>query len=166
MDKRGQAPGGATNVDRATEVDVDALGDRMRAVARAQHKFNVSVAHVMGLAPNDVWALEHLLADGPLGPADLARRLGMTSASATTLVDRLEAAGHISRRPHLTDRRRLVVAPTEQASHEAYAAIAPFLADLEAAGADLTEDERTVVVRYLDRVIAALRALGEADDTR
>jgi len=143
--------------------DGDELGERMRAVARAQHKFNVSVAHVMDLAPNDVWALEHLLADGPLGPADLARRLGMTSASATTLVDRLEAAGHVSRRPHPTDRRRLVVAPTEQASHDAYAAIALFLADLEAAEADLTAGEREVVARYLDRVIAALRSFGEVD---
>lgn len=136
------------------------LAERMRGVARAQHRFNVTTARVMGLAPNDVWALEHLFADGPLGPAELARRLGMTTASATVLLDRLEAAGHVERRPHPSDRRRLIVAPTARASDEAYRAIAPFLEELDAAEADLSADEREVIARYLDRVTSALSSFG------
>lgn len=145
----------------AGATSADELGELMREVARAQHKFNVSTARVMRLAPNDVWALEHLLADGPLGPAELAARLGMTTAAVTTLLDRLEDAGHVERRPHPADRRRLVVVPTAKANRDAYGAIAAFLGDLEAADADLTSAEREAVARYLRRVIAALRAFGE-----
>ena len=160
MNEPGQAGGTEGNVSEAT--NAASLAERMRAVARAQHKFNISVARVMGLSPNDVWALEHLLADGPLGPAELARRLGMTTASATILLDRLESVGHIERRPHPTDRRRLIVAPTAQANHDAYRAIASFLEDLDAAEADLTPEERRTVARYLERATAALSVFGES----
>jgi hypothetical protein len=56
----------------------DDLSERVRALARALVGFNAAVARDLGLAPNDVWALEHLFADGELGPAELAARLGMT----------------------------------------------------------------------------------------
>lgn len=164
MGLTGQGPGANHGVAAATTADD--LGELMRAVARAQHKFNVTTARVLALAPNDVWALEHLLADGPLGPAELARRLGMTTASATTLIDRLEAAGHVARRPHPVDRRRLAVVPTAHASAAAYRAIAPFLNELDAAAADLAPEERAVVARYLTQVIAALRTFGEPDGSR
>lgn len=158
MADRSQAP--------AEEVDAEALGDRLRLVARGQQRLTVGAARRLGLGANDLWALEHLFADGPLGPVEIGHRLGMSSAAATVLVDRLEAAGHVERRPHPTDRRRLVVAPTEQAGREAYGAMAGFFADLDAAGADLSPAERAVVARYLDRVVAALRRHGEGKDER
>lgn len=150
----------------AARVGAAALAERMRAVARAQQRLNVAIARRMGLAPNDVWALEHLFAAGPLGPVELARRLGITSASATVLVDRLEAAGYVERRPHPGDRRRLVVAPTVAAGPDATAALAPFLAELDAAGADLTPAEQAAVARYLDTVAAALARYADAVDPR
>jgi DNA-binding MarR family transcriptional regulator len=157
MDTACQAQFSEANTDSSD------LGERMRAVARAQHRFNIKTAHIMGLAPNDVWALEHLLSEGPLGPAELARRLGVTAAAMTTLLDRLEQAGHVARGQHPSDRRRLVVTPTETGRGDAYSAIAPFLTELESAEADLTPDERAVVARYLDRVIAALQAFGSPE---
>jgi DNA-binding MarR family transcriptional regulator len=164
MGERGQALEWLGSVGEAT--DAASLGERIRALARAHHAFNISVARALGLAPNDVWALEHLLADGPLGPAELARRLAMTTASATVLLDRLEAAGHVERRPHPTDRRRLSVAPTEQADRDAYRAIAPFVKELDAAEAALTPEEREAVARYLDRITAALTAFAASGPKR
>ena len=150
-------------VDSGASAEADDLGERMRTLARAQHKFNVRTAQIMRLAPNDVWALEHLLSDGPLGPAELAHRLGLTAAAMTTLLDRLETAGHVARGPHPSDRRRLIVSPTEQGKADAYVAIAPFLNELAAAEVDLTPEERAIVSRYLDRVIGALEGFGEPE---
>ena len=55
--------------------------------------------------------MEHLMGE-PIGPVELSRRLHMTSASATVLVDRLEEAGHVVREPDPHDGRRRVVRPT------------------------------------------------------
>lgn len=134
----------------------DDLSERVRALARALGTFTTTTARILGLAPSDVLALEHLFADGPLGPADIASRLGMTTPAATALVDRLERAGHVERRPHPTDRRRLEVVPTAQAEAAAYAAIAEMIEGMAEVGEGLTPAERAVVARYLDGATAVL----------
>lgn len=121
------------------------------------------LARRLGLGVNDVTAIDHLLQNGPLGPAELGNLLGMRSASATALVDRLEAAGHVERRPHPTDRRRLVVEPTPHAVEEVLGVIRPLVAGLDAVAEELTPDERRVVARYLNRVSEVLGAYGSDD---
>lgn len=158
MDGGGQDPAG--------DPGADGLAERLRTLARGQQKFAVTMARRLDLSPSDVTALEYLLSEGPLGPVELGQRLGMTSASATTLVDRLEAAGHVDRRPHPTDRRRLVVVPTGTAGALAYGAGRPMFEGLERAAADLSPAERAVVARYLDRAIAVLRAFNEEPSAR
>lgn len=135
----------------------DDLSERVRALSRALATFTATVARRLGLAPSDVLALEHLFAEGPLGPAEIAARLGMTTPAVTALVDRLERAGHVERRPHPTDRRRLAVVPTPQAEAAAYAAIAEMIEGMAEVGARLTPAERAVVARYLDDATAVLR---------
>lgn len=143
-------------IQAADPISPDDLSVRVRALARALATFTATVARILGLAPSDVLALEHLFAEGPLGPADIAGRLGMTTPAATALVDRLERAGHVERRPHPTDRRRLAVVPTPQAEAAAYAAIADVIAGMADVGAHLSPAERAVVARYLDGTIAVL----------
>jgi DNA-binding MarR family transcriptional regulator len=132
----------------------DDLSERVRTLARAFGSFTATVARILALTPSDVMALEHLFAEGPLGPADIAARLGMTTPAATALVDRLERAGHVERRPHPTDRRRLEIVPTPQAEAAAYAAIAEMIEGMADVGASLTPAERAVVARYLDGAAA------------
>ena len=138
------------------DVTPDDLSERVRALARALGSFTTTAARILGLAPSDLLALEHLSAEGPLGPADIAHRLGMTTPAATALVDRLERAGHVERRPHPTDRRRLEVVPTPQAEAAAYAAIAEMIDGMADVGARLTPAERAVVARYLDGATSVL----------
>lgn len=145
----------------------DDLGERLRRLAWAQFGLNLALARALGLGPNDVWALERLRVEGPLGPVELGHRLGgMRSASATALVDRLEAAGHVERRRHPSDRRRLVVVPTEQAEEAGEEAFAPLAAGLEEAAAHLSPEERVAVARYLDRVTEAIGAFVESHGAR
>ena len=143
------------------------LGERLRRLAWAQSGLNLALARILGLGVNDVRALERLGVDGPLGPVELGHRLGgMRSASATALVDRLEAAGHVERRRHPSDRRRLVVVPTEQSDEAAGAAFAPLAAGLEEAAAGLSPEERAAVARYLDRVTEAIETFVESHGDR
>jgi len=66
------------------------------------------LAHRLGLRALDYTAMSHVLgADRPMGPFELGRRLGISSGSATELVDRLERADQLERRrdPRETPRR-------------------------------------------------------------
>lgn len=142
--------------EEAQAVDREELGELLRAYARAVQRVNLALARSLGVPPTDIWAMEHLLSAGALGPVELGNRLGIRSASATTLVDRLEREGHARRLPHDLDRRRLVVVPTTEGAQAVAAAFAPLAEALDAAAAGLTADERAAVARYLRRVTAAL----------
>ena len=52
----------------------------------------------------------------PLSPTGIARRLIVTTASVTSLLDTLERRGLVERRPDPADRRRLLVAITPRTS--------------------------------------------------
>jgi len=136
----------------------EAVSRALWHVTRATQDANLAFAGRLALGRTDVAALELLMNEGPLGPVELGNRLGMRSASATALVDRLEAAGHVERVRDPDDRRRITVVPTAHAHEEAGAAIGPLLAGFHAAAARLSPGERALVVGYLEEVTAVLRA--------
>jgi DNA-binding MarR family transcriptional regulator len=88
----------------------------MAAVLRAVRKessqaalFSAAVAERLGLAGTDVECLEVLQDEGRLTVGRLAELTGLTTGSATRMIDRLEQAGYVRRVPDPTDRRRVLV---------------------------------------------------------
>lgn len=92
-----------------------------------------------------------------MGPSELAQRVGVTTAAASGIVDRLAARGHAERQPHPTDRRRTAVVCTASGREELMGHLMPMFLELARLDADLTEEERAVVGRFLT---AAERAVG------
>jgi DNA-binding MarR family transcriptional regulator len=134
----------------------------VRQLLLANRDAEQALARHLGLGQNDVTAMEHLLGSPEgLGPMDIAHRLGIRSASATVLVDRLEEAGHVTRGPHRTDRRRTVVRPTQHAREEIIAALRPLIAAVDAAAAELGDTERDTVVRFLGTAATKLRTAAD-----
>ena len=117
-----------------------------------------ALARRTGLSESELHSLRHLLG-GPLGPNDLARTLGVTSAASSGIVDRLEARGHVSRQPHPTDGRRTVVVISDSGRVEVLAQMRPMFEGLVAADARLTDEQRAIVDAYLVDIIAAMRVL-------
>ena len=117
-----------------------------------------AVARRAVLSTSELHALRHLMAQ-PLGPAELARELGITSAASSGVVDRLVARGHAQRRPHPLDGRRTEVVVTDSGRTEIMARLALMFGALPALDEQLSESERAVVVRYLTGAIAAMRTL-------
>ena len=135
------------------------LARALRELQRASLESRQALARRLGVGVSDVAALDQLISSAePLGPVELGHRLGMRSASATALVDRLERAGHVRRVPHPRDRRRQTLAPTEHALDEVIAALQPLVRPLEAAAAELTPEQAEVVARFLDRATAIMRS--------
>ena len=117
-----------------------------------------AIARRTGLSESELHSLRHLLA-GPLGPNDLARTLGVTSAASSGIVDRLESRGHVSRQAHPTDKRRTVVVISDSGRTEILAELRPMFEGLVAADARLNDDDRQVVDAYLRDIIAAMRTV-------
>ncbi|GAB7110544.1 hypothetical protein JCM4814A_88610 [Streptomyces phaeofaciens JCM 4814] len=73
--------------------------------------FNQALADHVGLHPTDVQCVNLLsLEKGPVTIGRIAEMTGLTTGSATRLVDRLEKAGYVVRERDRVDRRRVLVA--------------------------------------------------------
>jgi DNA-binding MarR family transcriptional regulator len=140
------------------------LSEVFYAVLNAMPALRSAFARRMRLNLSEVDAMEHLMGEA-MGPVELSRRLHMTSASASVLVDRLEEAGHVVREPDPTDGRRRVVRPTEQGAAGVFGQVAPLVSDLVALEDDMTAKERDAVMRYLSRVLDVIEAHAEIDAT-
>lgn len=89
-------------------------------------------------------------------PIDLARHLGVSTASVTALLDRLERSGHLQRRPHPTDRRKVLVSATGHADVEMHDTLASMHARMMQATHGMSEGEATVVTSFLHRMRCAV----------
>lgn len=107
------------------------IGLAVRALVLTDREMQLALARRLGVGLTDVRAMEELVGSTePLGPVELGNRLGIRSASATVLVDRLAAAGHLERVRHPEDRRRITLHLTERARSEFRAALGPLLASI------------------------------------
>jgi DNA-binding MarR family transcriptional regulator len=116
------------------------------------------VARQAGLSTSELHSLRHLMR-GPMGPVDLAKVLGVTSAASSGVVDRLCSHGHAVRRPHPDDGRRTEVVITDSGRAEVTARLRPMFIGLAELDASLSDDERVVVERYLRGATAAMTNL-------
>lgn len=134
----------------------------LREVLRTAGDTQQALARRLGIGVTDAAAIEHLLvADTDLGPVDLGHRLGIRSASATTLVDRLVRAGHVRRAPHPSDRRRLTLQVTEHALDEVLHALRPLLEGVERAAAKLTPEQAEATARFLRECAEVMRSYAD-----
>jgi DNA-binding MarR family transcriptional regulator len=98
--------------------DREALLRLMNRYAEESQGLAETFATRQGVHPTDLHALlaiiEHERAGNPLQPADLVTRLGRSSGSVTTALDRLESSGHIRRERDTADRRRVRLHRSDQ----------------------------------------------------
>ncbi|SHL34417.1 DNA-binding transcriptional regulator, MarR family [Pseudonocardia thermophila] len=139
----------------------DGIPDALRALMRTVHAVEAALARRLGVGVTDVLALQ-ILADRNAGTVELARQLGIRSASATALVDRLQAAGHLRRVPHTTDGRRVVLELTDSARTMVLAGLEPILDAVDDAVAELDPDERPAVEEFLRRITDAFEEFSKA----
>ncbi len=135
-------------------------------VAGSLHRFGLERSRMLAalarqarISETDLAALEHLESGGPLTQRDLGTRLALSSGAVTMLVDRLERAGWVRRRPHPTDRRFVILELTGQAAEQAPAALARYHEEIEALAAAVPAEHREALGAFLD---AAAQAAADA----
>ncbi|PKH38268.1 DNA-binding transcriptional regulator, MarR family [Nocardioides alpinus] len=142
--------------ERAQPPTLLALRDLVAAGGRVNHV----VSRRAGLSETELVTLEHLSRE-QIGPAEVARRLEVSTAAATGIVDRLVARGHVERRPHDLDRRRTDLHITDSGRGEVVGHLMPMFVALDRHDASFTEEEKVIVERYLRGATQAIeRVLG------
>ncbi|MFC8197946.1 MarR family winged helix-turn-helix transcriptional regulator [Streptomyces sp. NPDC057298] len=138
--------------NRTREELIAALASTARRHHAAFMLFNQAMAEHLGLHPTDLQCVSLLaLEPGPRTTGEIAELTGLTSGSATRLVDRLQKAGLAERHPDAHDRRKMLVSLTADRSPEIEAAWDAPGEAFDRALDDFTDDELTVVERYLQR---------------
>jgi DNA-binding MarR family transcriptional regulator len=129
----------------------------LRRVLQSGREMQGALARHLGVRVTDVQAVDHVVSSAqPLGPVELGNRLGMRSASATALVDRMVAAGHLEREPDPRDGRRITVRATDHARDEVRRALTPLVDRIAEIASRLDEDQARTVLGFLDEVTDAM----------
>jgi DNA-binding MarR family transcriptional regulator len=130
----------------------------------AEQKLSEASLRYMKLNQTDMRALHFLIAFENTGatatPGAIAAHLGISTASTTKLLDRLERGGHITRSPHPSDRRALAIEITPETRRSAIETVGRQHARRFIAAARLSSEEREVVRRFLADMTTEI-ALGD-----
>ena len=137
-----------------TPIEVAKAARRLDMVLAEMH---LEVSREMSMTGGELLAIEYLGMEGPLGPTDLAQRLHMGTGAMTALLDRLEEQGRIARRPHPSDRRKVVVHLTRHGRDEVMARLHTMEGEVTALVQSLPDEERPVIHRFLDDLAALVR---------
>jgi DNA-binding MarR family transcriptional regulator len=116
---------------------------------------NVESARRLGLGGSDAQFVGLLQAHGPLTPGRLAELSGLTTGTVTGVLDRLERGGFVRRERDGTDRRKVLVVPTDEGTARLMAAYAGHGAYTERVLATRTADELRVIAEFLREMNAS-----------
>jgi DNA-binding MarR family transcriptional regulator len=131
----------------------DELANRIIAamtdLAGALGRLNDLIAQHLGIAQTDLLCLHVLHRAGASTAGALSSQLGRTTGAVTHMIDRLEKAGYVRRKPDPQDRRRVLV----EASAPALERIASFYEGMNARSrrsiADFSDDQLAAIHTFL-----------------
>lgn len=130
---------------------VDAVVELLPGWGHTIAQLNALVAERMGLSVRDLDALYALDWLQSATATELGEHVGLTSGSATRMIDRLENAGLVARVRDREDRRRVVIEATASGSER----VAAYYRDLTRATreglSDFTMTELETVRRFLQK---------------
>ena len=136
----------------------------LRRLAELGRAFEKHLERHLDVNSTDREAMEHLLARGPLTATQLAEAINHSPAGTTTVIDRLEHLGHISRQTDPTDRRKTWIRATDSSRDRAETLLRTLATTLDDVAASLSTSEQGVVTRYLEEVTNRYEGLLASSD--
>jgi DNA-binding MarR family transcriptional regulator len=107
-----------------------------------------------GLNATDMECLRMLFLKTVATPSELARTTGLTSGATTAMLDRLEKAGFIERRPNPDDRRGTLILPVKAGAEKAAAWFASSRQAQDELLSTYSEAELEIIAEVFERFAA------------
>ena len=147
---------GQESADRRTRSK--AVLEALRVYRAAEMAMRRRTRESMSMGENELLVLRYLLRDPSRGvrPGELTRYLGLSTASTTAILDRLERSGHLTRVANPADRRSVFVRATERAHVEVRQTLGNMHDRMLAAVIDMSPEESGAVVAFLQRMSEAV----------
>ena len=156
--------------DEVTDEEAGASPERARrrmesefllAVRRAgsvMQLLGAASAERIGINATDLNCLNLVALTGPMAAGDLARQTGLTTASITGVLDRLEEAGFVRRERDPDDRRRVIVRlEAARGMRDVAPVFAPVVAAWRAVAAQYTDDELRLLLAFQNQLEQIMR---------
>lgn len=130
----------------------------MRRAGSMMQLLGAASAERIGINVTDLNCLNILALGGHLTAGDLARRTGLTTASITGVLDRLEEAGFVRRERDPHDRRRVIVRlDATRGLRDVAPVFAPVVAAWRQVAARYTEDELRLILGFQEQLEEIMR---------
>jgi DNA-binding MarR family transcriptional regulator len=149
---------------------ISQLSEATQLVGNRTVLFTHVIADHIGLSATEFECLDFLQACGPVPVGRLAELTGLTSGAVTGLVDRLEKAGFVRRRPDPGDRRKVIVevVPQDGALEKVRRLYEPVSAGFNDMVTRYSDDDIEVITKYLQDSIIMIdsvitRMTGRSD---
>ena len=137
-----------------------AFGAAIRRTGSLMQLMSQAAADRIGINSTDLNCLNILSFSGQMTAGELARATGLTTASITGVVDRLEEAGFVRRERDPRDRRRVVIRLVlETALRDVASVFQPMMRDWQQMAARYSDDELRLIVGFYDRMGEVLRGI-------
>jgi DNA-binding MarR family transcriptional regulator len=149
----------ASETDRPERADLEvAFAAGLRRTGALMQLMGTAAADRIGINATDLNCLNILSFSGHMTAGELARATGLTTASITGVVDRLEEAGFVTRERDPHDRRRVVVQINlDRALKDVAAIFVPMLRAWREMAARYSDDELRLIVDFYARMADVLR---------
>jgi DNA-binding MarR family transcriptional regulator len=144
--------GSAPPLDDEGKLDVTLVLEAYRSLQQQGDRVQKLVADFFGMGTTDLRCLTFIANDHDTTPKRAAEFLELSTGATTSLVDRLEGGGYISRQPHPSDRRSVLL-ELAPAGREAIDQIDEFY---RRAFRDAVDPN------HLDFLAVAMRAIGDS----
>ncbi len=139
-----------------------AVLDALWAYEAAEGAIRLRLRDSMLVCENDMLALEKLIEaqerEIALTPTNITRELGISSASTTAMLDRLERSGYLRREPHPSDRRKVFVTLGDRPMEGLRRSGSEVQHRVEDVIADMPAGSASVLVDFLSRMRLAAEA--------
>jgi DNA-binding MarR family transcriptional regulator len=113
--------------------------------------FRHAVGEKLGVNVTDMESLALIFFKGLATPTEIATHTGLSSGATTAMLDRLEKAGLIERKPNPQDRRGVLLVASQKRNKEVGAFFAPLREKVDKLNALYTQKELFVIADYLTK---------------
>jgi DNA-binding MarR family transcriptional regulator len=135
-----------------------AFATAMRRTGSLMQLMGQAAADRIGINATDLNCLNILSFSGHMTAGELARTTGLTTASITGVIDRLEEAGYVTRERDPHDRRRVVVTLSlDQAMRNVASVFLPIMRDWRELATRYTDGELGLIVDFYGRMEQVFR---------
>lgn len=136
----------------------DQILDSLRRIIRAVDLYSRYLALRYSLTGPQLVCVRHLLRNGPTAPGTLARRVSLSPATITGIIDRLEKRGLITRERSLEDKRKVEIALTAEGRDIAEQMPPPLHETFSRRLQELPAQEQEEIDRVLAKIVDMMEA--------